>query len=151
MRGFRPSRLSGDSEEHQRLMIEFREQRVREYQEKVDDGEGIFEPAPQRTNRHSPHREKGMDYIRYRCRRCNSLLESPTELAGQEETCPICGYVTPIPSRPCRKQTAQSKAADVSDVSNDNDQAITEFQKQLDVLSQPSETASKARSREPNW
>lgn len=150
MRGFRPSRLSGDSEEHQRLMIEFREQRVREYQEKIKDGEGIFETAP-RSRHRSPRREKGMETIRYRCRRCNSLLENDAQLAGQEETCPVCRCVTIVPERPKAATPPETNLNSYAD--DDDDVKIIELDKQLNAmrLTHDDAATAEARSREPNW
>ncbi|NBB95940.1 MAG: hypothetical protein GVY16_09405 [Planctomycetes bacterium] len=40
-----------------------------------------------------------MHHIRYRCPRCNSVLESPESLAGRDDTCPVCGHICTVPPR----------------------------------------------------
>ncbi len=36
--------------------------------------------------------------IRYYCERCKTKLESPSELAGKQDKCPLCGHVCTVPS-----------------------------------------------------
>lgn len=100
MRGFRPSRFSGDSEEHQRLMTEFREAKIREYRRRLDDGQGIFEAPPR--HEHTPAERTAR--VRYRCQHCNSLVESPQALAGEADACPACGHgnILRRPEKPSR-------------------------------------------------
>ena len=35
--------------------------------------------------------------IRYECRSCGALLESPDSLAGEDDTCPTCGHANRVP------------------------------------------------------
>ena len=36
--------------------------------------------------------------IRYKCTKCSVRLESPSELSGQNDTCPSCGHVCVVPT-----------------------------------------------------
>jgi len=35
--------------------------------------------------------------IRYACTECGAVLESPSSLVGQQDTCPVCGQVSTVP------------------------------------------------------
>lgn len=41
--------------------------------------------------------------IQYNCPQCGEALESPSSLAGKQDTCPLCGYACTIPQAPSRK------------------------------------------------
>ena len=45
--------------------------------------------------------------ITYKCSSCRAKLESPAELGGKEDTCPICGTTCPVPMT--RRQRAEDR------------------------------------------
>ena len=45
--------------------------------------------------------------ITYKCPSCRAKLESPAELGGKEDTCPICGTTCPVPMT--RRQRAEDR------------------------------------------
>ncbi|MHC4716836.1 MAG: hypothetical protein ACYS5V_07700 [Planctomycetota bacterium] len=42
--------------------------------------------------------------IRYKCVKCGELLESPDSLAGQRDTCPLCGGFCVVPRKASRRR-----------------------------------------------